>query len=707
MILILMTLMAGTILAAPLTGSGPSVFINEIHYDNAGGDTGEAIEIAGPGGTDLSGWSVALYNGSATQRNVYDTFTLSGALPDEGNGCGTLSFARAGIQNGGPDGLALVDPDGSVVQFLSYEGAFTAASGPAAGATSVDMGVSETSSTLVGESLQLTGTGSTYDDFIWASAAANTFGVTNTGQTFSGCTPVTPPTPEPTPEPTTSIVINEVDSDTPGSDALEFIELYDGGVGNTDLSGLAVVLYNGSDDKSYNNAFDLDGFSTDASGYFVLGNAGVSPTPSIIFGGNGVQNGADAVALYVGDGADFPNDTPITLDGLLDAVVYDTNDSDDAALLVLLNAGQPQLNEGGGGDKDNHSNQRCPNGDGGQRNTEDWQQAASTPGADNTCVVVLPPPPFGACGDAATAIHDVQGNGAASPLVGTAGVVIEGVVVGDFQGSSGLSGFHVQEEDSDADADPATSEGVFVYDGSFGTDVSIGDVVRVQGDVAEFSTLTEINNVINVAVCSSGASVTSATVTLPVASIADFEAFEGMSVTFPQQLTVSETYTLGRYGQLSLSVNGRLPNPTHIAAPGAAANAQADLNDRSRIELDDGNGDQNKDPITHPFPGLSASNTLRGGSTVTGLVGALDYARGVYRVQPVGDVIFSNDNPRLAAPAPVGGTLKVASFNVLNYSSTVTVWAAASRPRVVRTPQASSPASATRSSRRSLRWTRM
>jgi predicted extracellular nuclease len=114
-------------------------------------------------------------------------------------------------------------------------------------------------------------------------------------------------------------------------------------------------------------------------------------------------------------------------------------------------------------------------------------------------------------------------------------------------------------------------------------------------------------------------------------------------------------------------VNGRLPNPTHIAAPGAAANAQEDLNDRSRIELDDGNTWQNKDPITHPFPGLSASNTLRGGSTVTGLVGVLDYSHDIYRVQPVDDVIFSNDNPRPAFPTAVGGTLKVASFNVLNY----------------------------------------
>ena len=69
-----------------------------------------------------------------------------------------------------------------------------------------------------------------------------------------------------------------------------------------------------------------------------------------------------------------------------------------------------------------------------------------------------------------TPIHDVQGPGLVSPIVG-ATVIIEGIVVGDFQngvaGANGdLNGFHVQEEDVDADTDPLTSEGIFVFDGS-------------------------------------------------------------------------------------------------------------------------------------------------------------------------------------------------------------------------------------------------
>jgi hypothetical protein len=132
-----------------------AVFINEIHYDNTGTDTGEAIEVAGPAATDLSGWSLVLYNGNG--GSVYDTTALSGVIPDQENGFGTVfvSYATNGIQNGSPDGVALVDDTGTAVQFLSYEGSFAAVGGPADGMTSTDIGVSEPGDTAVGDSLQL------------------------------------------------------------------------------------------------------------------------------------------------------------------------------------------------------------------------------------------------------------------------------------------------------------------------------------------------------------------------------------------------------------------------------------------------------------------------------------------------------------------------------------------------------------------------
>jgi len=168
------------------------VFVNEIHYDNASTDVDEGIEVAGPAGFDLSGWTLVLYNGSGGA--VYNTESLTGIIPDQDNGYGTLSFAISGIQNGAPDGLALVDQEDSVIQFLSYEGSFTATDGPASGMTSEDIGVAETGSTPVGYSLQLTGTGTKYVDFVWSSPIASTFGAVNTGQSFGGT--VQPPVGE-------------------------------------------------------------------------------------------------------------------------------------------------------------------------------------------------------------------------------------------------------------------------------------------------------------------------------------------------------------------------------------------------------------------------------------------------------------------------------------------------------------------------------
>ena len=468
-------------------------------------------------------------------------------------------------------------------------------------------------------------------------------------------------------------IINEVDADTDGTDVLEFVELYDGGVGNSALDGLTVVFYNGNGDVSY-GAYDLDGFSTDANGYFLLGNTDVVPTPSLIFGSNGLQNGADAVALYLDDAANFPTGTAITNTNLVDALVYDTNDTDDLELLTLLNAGQPQVNEGGAGNSAADSNQRCANGSGGQLNTSTYAQFAPTPGADNLCVIVIPPL---SCDDASviTMIHDVQGNGPSSSLVGSP-VVIDGVVVGDFQSNASadngdLNGFYVQEEDSDVDADAATSEGVFVFGAT--TDVAVGDHVRVAGTVSEYSTssgaslMTELSNN-EVAVCATPAAMSSATeVTLPVVSLTDFERYEGMLVTFSQSLVISEYFNFDRFGEIVLSTD-RQYTPTAVVEPGAPSTALADTQALARIMIDDGRSSQNPDPAIHPNGNIfDLTNTFRGGDLVQGVTGVMDDTFGLYRVQPVQGANYTSVNPRTAAPDPVGGSLQVASFNVLNY----------------------------------------
>ena len=186
------------------------------------------------------------------------------------------------------------------------------------------------------------------------------------------------------------LIINELDADNSGTDAFEFIELYDGGVGNSSLEGMVLVLYNGSDNQSY-DAIDLDGYSTNAEGYFVVGSAGVTNVDLVAFTTNGIQNGADAAALYLGDDEDFPNDTPILInETLLDALVYDTNDGDNAVLLTLLNTGEPQINEDELDNKDSRSLQRVSNGSGGARNTSTYVQELPTPGTENHPPIILP-----------------------------------------------------------------------------------------------------------------------------------------------------------------------------------------------------------------------------------------------------------------------------------------------------------------------------
>jgi len=173
---------ASLVLFAPFAFA--DVFINELHYDNDGTDANEKVEIAGTAGTSLTGWKVLLYNGG--DGRLYSTINLSGTLANQCGGHGALAFAITGAQNGAPDGIALVNASGVVVQFLGYEGTFTAIDGAASGRASTAIPVSEGTGVTSSQSLQLRGTGTTYAQFTWASASTASFGACNSGQTFSG-----------------------------------------------------------------------------------------------------------------------------------------------------------------------------------------------------------------------------------------------------------------------------------------------------------------------------------------------------------------------------------------------------------------------------------------------------------------------------------------------------------------------------------------
>lgn len=159
------------------------LWINEIHYDNDGGDENERVEIAGSAGVDLTGYTILHYNGSDGKIIAPSTIDISGSIPNKAAGLGTLSFYTS-LQNGVQEGLALVDPSGEVIQFLSYEGTVTATNGPANGTESTDINVMQDNAP-VGTSLQLQGTGNSYADFTWAANIVDTIGEVNDGQVFN------------------------------------------------------------------------------------------------------------------------------------------------------------------------------------------------------------------------------------------------------------------------------------------------------------------------------------------------------------------------------------------------------------------------------------------------------------------------------------------------------------------------------------------
>ncbi|GAB4198226.1 MAG: hypothetical protein OHK0022_17270 [Roseiflexaceae bacterium] len=274
-------------------------------------------------------------------------------------------------------------------------------------------------------------------------------------------------------------------------------------------------------------------------------------------------------------------------------------------------------------------------------------------------------------------IGEVQSTGAATPFANQT-VTVRGVVTGDFQRNnstnSGLNGFFIQDPTADAQG-AASSDGLFVFVPSassfYNTEVSAGDLVQISGTAKEFNEQTQIDTVTALTVCSSGNTVpTPIDIDLPAPSTTWLERYEGMLVRFPETLTAAQNYFQGRYGQVTLSAEGRLFNPTNGNFP----TDDFDLNMRRMIVLDDAYSSQNPNPI----PYIGADNTLRAGDTTSNIVGLLDYGPinsntsiRYYRVQPITQPTFTRVNQRTATPKAVAGNVKVVAFNVLNYFTTI------------------------------------
>lgn len=291
-----------------------------------------------------------------------------------------------------------------------------------------------------------------------------------------------------------------------------------------------------------------------------------------------------------------------------------------------------------------------------------------------------------AFGDAT--IFAIQGDGDASPFVGVPGVVVvEGVVTADEgQGAApALQGFFMQEAFG-GDGDASTSDGIFVFEGGTPSSVNVGDLVTVTGTVQEFFGETQLV-ASSVTVTDSGVALPApVTLSFPLATPIDdtLEPFEGMRVQAGERLFVTDTFNMGRFNEILLSIDGPRNQFTQDNSPGVNAFALFEAGrERQTITLDDfaeadnqdnGAGD-NRFPVVNARGGndLSVGNTLRRGDFVDNLTGVLGFSFGDYRIRAEG-VNFQADNLRPVSPPFPGvddDALKLVSFNVLNLFTTL------------------------------------
>ncbi|WP_370325670.1 ExeM/NucH family extracellular endonuclease [Euzebya sp.] len=513
-------------------------------------------------------------------------------------------------------------------------------------------------------------------------------------------------------------VINEFSASTTGTD-VEFLELF--GEPSTDYSNLTILEIEGDGPAPGTVDSAVAMGTTDEAGFFLR-----------TLRANEFENGTITLLLVAGFTGDASDDldsdddgvldvTPWT--GIVDSVAVDDGGSGDVSYSsAVLEAEYDGLPFAPGGAS------RIPDGVD-TDSAEDWVrndfdlagiegnpgspvpgEAYNTPGEPNEVVEE-----DGGGGEdplegTPALIHEVQGDGADAALFG-ATVEVSGIVTSLFESGDQPDGFFVQEEDEDADTDPDTSEGIFVFCRGFClAEVAVGDQVTVDGVVDEYFGMTQLApaSAADIIIDSVGNALpTAVELTLPAGGsttdAATYEAVEGMVVTYTDTLAVSETFEYARYGQIVLADESRPYQYTHIDPSPTAAEYDDYLEELAtqRIILDDDNNTQNDavngpesdEPLPYPsssWPdgGLSTEDYFRGGDTITGLTAVMHWSfagqsgTDAWRLRPIdGEAYtFESTNPRTASPADTGGTLTVASFNVLNYFPTPDTGAAVCGP---------------------------
>ena len=332
------------------------------------------------------------------------------------------------------------------------------------------------------------------------------------------------------------------------------------------------------------------------------------------------------------------------------------------------------------------------NGVDSNNNSADFSlNATITPKAPNGAATPVDPPvdPGPVTPPAEKTIAEIQGGGTASPLVGTS-VVTRGKVTAAFP-TGGFAGYYIQTPGTGGDLTPANhtaSDAIFVFSAATAGSVQIGDYVEVTGAVSEYFGMTQVT-------VAAAADLKKLTEAAPEVKATGFalpaeeafrEALEGMLLTPQGPVTVTDNYSLNQYGEIGLA-GGTTPleQPTAVAPFGSAEyTATVAANAARGIKLDDGaTTNFLKDAGTKALelPYLTTADPVRVGVPVTFKTNVvLNFANGSWKFQPLTHLTPANAEAvqpvsfgattRTEAPAAVGGNLKIASFNVLNYFPT-------------------------------------
>lgn len=478
-------------------------------------------------------------------------------------------------------------------------------------------------------------------------------------------------------------VINEFVTDEQGTDTYEFVEiLIPEGFDTTELRILGVEGDSNNNQGNVVHNYDASGLDYDADG------RGLLTVPQ-----NGLQNGSLSLLLVRGNPGtnavvDADRNGEIDADvnfEVLDAVGIHDGDNGDLAYGTELRASTFEGYTGalGGASRvPDGSDTWVPNaynGAGLPGNTDQPRgdfEVASTPGEPNgeqpsedpteTSTPTPTDQPTEVCQAEATPINQVQGEGTETPLKGQ-NVTVRGVVIGDFWNKSGGSnGFWIQSLPDDVDDNDQTSEGLFIHNPGHDAPEN-GTVVTVAGTAGEYYEQTQLSKT-TVTECDTAELPEPVEITFPVED--DLEHLEGMRVNVAESV-VLETYQFARFGEIVVGPE-RQYTPTAIHAPDSAeAEELYESNQANRITIDDRNSIQNVHPAMHPNgEPFTVDNIFRGGDQFNNITGVMDYRNNSWKIQRTEAAEHLAANPRDTEVPEVGGDIKVAAFNVLNYFTT-------------------------------------